>query len=302
MGCRCLPEANDRIKLWQNTIYLFHTYRSSQSKGFSGPFFQAGLSEYLIEAEFPFHDGIEIRVPDIIASGPSGWVCIELTGKTESKESQLSDYKQLDPRYVSSIHGLPEQSSIPDVLSSRLDPFHDGDFCQIAVRNKLLVQNAEKIQNLELRRCLLSAQKADFSRLPSIPISLVPESKHLEIRKGVVDILMLLFDEKCEGLTSEEIARKALDKLEKRTPDKKIKELAKKIEKELDIAVNEHLKGYLVHTKNRYNAGKKFWKYPASRQKITKLLIEWSTEPQAKLDNWWKKGSSNSHSAARKVE
>jgi len=269
--------------------------------GFVGPFYRAGLSEYVIEAEFPFHEGSETRVPDIIASGPSGWACVELTGKDESKESQLNDYKQLDPRYLSSVHGLPPQSGVPDTLSSRLDPFHDGEFCQLAVRSQLIIQNVDKIQNLKLRDCLLALQNIDLSRLPTIPVSLVPESKHLEIRKGIVDIMMLLFDEKCEGFTSEEIARKALDKLEARTPDKKITELANKIDRELQIAVKEHLKGYIEFKKNRYNAGKKFWKYPVSRQKITKLLLEWANEPQAKLDNWWKKGSNNNQLQSTKA-
>ena len=247
----------------------------------------------LLRPSFRFTRDRRLGCPILLRVALRGGHVSSLTGKDESKESQLNDYKQLDPRYLSSVHGLPPQSGVPDTLSSRLDPFHDGEFCQLAVRSQLIIQNVDKIQNIKLRDCLLEVQNIDLSRLPTIPVSLVPESKHLEIRKGIIDIIMLLFDEKCEGFTTDEIARKALDKLEARTPDKKITELANNIDRELQIAVKEHLKGYIEFKKNRYNAGKKFWKYPVSRQKITKLLLEWANEPQAKLDNWWKKGSNN---------
>lgn len=290
MGCRCLSEIENRILLWRNTIQLFHSYKSI---GFTGPFFQAGFKEYVIEADFPTEGKSEKKTPDIVTSGPSGWVCIELTGKDGSKESQLEEYTHLDPRFLDAIHGLPPQKDAADVISSRLDPFEDGNYCQITVRNQLSVKKTDNLNNQILRECLKKSNGIDLNRLPTIPISLVPESKNLEIRRGIIDIIMALFDEHCEGLTSQEIAIKALDRLEAKTPDLKIKELSNKIDKELQVAVNEHLKGYLQFNNNKYNAGKKFWKYPNSRQKIGRLLIEWATEPQTKLNNWWKKSPHN---------
>jgi len=126
-----LSEPDYRIALWRNTIQLFHEIKKPN---FIGTFKAAGFN-YVVDRPFLTRQG-EQRQPDIIASGETGWLVLELTANQKSKEAQLDKYKTIDPRYLGN-YGLFPHGSPPDVISSRFDFVDDGLFCQIFVKDFL---------------------------------------------------------------------------------------------------------------------------------------------------------------------
>ena len=79
MEWKFLPEPDYRIVLWRNTIQLFHEYRRLN---FVGPFKAAGFN-YVVDRPFLTRQG-EKRQPDIVASGETGWLVLELTTDQKS--------------------------------------------------------------------------------------------------------------------------------------------------------------------------------------------------------------------------
>ena len=90
---------------------------------------------YLIEPRFLTKRG-EDRTPDIAGSGENGWMILEITTQSGSKEPNLRSYLSIDPRYLTQ-HGLTTHDGQPDVMSSRLSFVDDGHFCQLIVRDRL---------------------------------------------------------------------------------------------------------------------------------------------------------------------
>ncbi len=177
-----LPETDYRINLWRNTIQLFHEIRRPH---FVGPFKAAGLN-YVVDRPFLTTQGNEQR-PDIVASGEGGWLILELTANLKSKKIQFDKYRMIDPRYLSS-YGLYPHENKPDIMSSRLTHIDDGSYCQILVKDFLVLKNEEYLDNQYLKDELIKAKGIDLRKLPEIPITLVPEmvKYHLEIRRGLI--------------------------------------------------------------------------------------------------------------------
>ena len=78
---------------------------------------------------------LEDSTPDIVASGESGSLIIQLTMNSGTKELKLTKYLSIDPRFLS-LHGLYSQDAPPDVISSRLSFIDDGPYGQLVVRDK----------------------------------------------------------------------------------------------------------------------------------------------------------------------
>jgi hypothetical protein len=172
---------NDRITLWRNTLQLFY---ESKRPNYIGPFKKAGLSQIVVDRYFMTTDKGSIK-PDIVSSGGSGWIALEITTRPESKENQLESYISIDPRDLSN-YGMEMQDGQPDVICSRLDPVQDGPYCQLILKDRLHFQNESCIKNERLRLALHEAEGMELYKLPSISITLVPEmaSKKKELRHG----------------------------------------------------------------------------------------------------------------------
>lgn len=294
MELRCLPKPrlDSRIRLWRNTVQLFHKTIKSD---FSGPFFTAGYRDYRIEPILLTDKGEE-KTPDIVAFDKTNdkWVCIELTNDSRnSKTGKLNEYHTLDSDRLSFIFGKNPCSSA-DVISSRLSWIDDGDHCQLIVNDILEVYKIEHIRDQKLRDALGAGNGKDLSHLPEIPISLVPESKSRhEIRRGLIDIIMLLFSPNCAGLSAYEITCIALERLEKRTSSARIKTLSKRIDGELKDLVETDLKGFLFRDKHGvYRAVKQPKDHPQTREMIAKRILTWATTKQTKItDPFTREGS-----------
>ncbi len=271
----CLPD--DRITLWRNTIQLFHQYNRP---AFVGPFRKAGF-RYRIEALMLTRSGEE-RTPDIVASSPEAWFALELTTNPSSKAPKLDSYKDIDPRYLSN-HGLQVVDQFPDTMSSRLSEVDDGTHCQIIVKDLLRVRKGEFLQGERLRSALAEADGTDLSRLPSIPISLLPEMKTREIRKGLVDIAMGLFAPNTEGKSPVDIVDEGLERLAPILNPKDKRRLITIVERELKSLVRL-MDGYLEYEDGIFRQTEKWKEHHTSREFIVAKLKQWTSRLTALED------------------
>ena len=275
-----LPELDDRIVLWRNTIQLFHRYDRLK---FVGPFKAIGLS-YVVERPFLTKQGEE-RKPDIVASGESGWMILDLTTRPKSKEPNLARYKAIDPRnlnqYVPNTH-----DSTPDILSSRLSFVDDGPYCQIIVKDILRVEKGGCLNNQDLKDALGRAKGSDLSKLPEIPVSIVPEMSSKEIRRGLVDIVLQLFEQNSDGKTALQLVEEGLERLVDRIGISERRSLQDKVENVMEDLIRNHLHDYLELKEGKYRATEKFKQHHKTMESITSKLRDWAATPQRTLDEF----------------
>lgn len=273
---RCLLSVDDRIKLWRNTLQLFY---ESVKPPFVGPLKKAGFSKVVIDRKFIKLDSGMVS-PDIVSSAEDGWAVLELTTRPISKEPKLSSYVSIDPRYLSN-YGLRTHTNTPDVISSRLDSTIDGPYCQLILRDSLKFQNESCIKNPKLRKALVEANGLDLRKLPNISIVLVPEmaSRSKELRRGIFEIVMQLFDIKCDGKTAEQIVKEGLDKIENSISQKDKNNLEKRIKIQMDVLVKEYLQDHLEFDEATgvYRTKNKTYLHPNTKGLIVKKMKEWAS-------------------------
>ena len=274
---------DNRILLWRNTLQLFRHYKNLN---FFGPFWKAGFSDFRIETPLYKKDTGEEQNPDIVTSNEEGWSIIEITGNGNSKSSILGSYLEIDSRSLSNfgLHSYGQQP--PDILSSRIQYVEDGPYCQMVVWDKFEVHKAEFLKNEALKKALIETVGTDLSRLPEISISFIPESKKYELRRGLVDIIMQIFDPNSNGKTAHQMAIEGLDKLNPYVPNPELEKLKNKISVLMDDLCNRELKDYLEKIDHRYMATDKYKKYPQTLKKVATILHDWAYSEQSELDQW----------------
>ena len=274
-----MSEDDHRIDLWRNTIQLFH---QSNRSHFIGPFKAAGFNKYIGEPYFISSESGNPLTPDIVASSDDGWLVLELTTRPGSKESQLESYKSIDPQDLKN-YGLHENFGNPDVIISRLSFIPDGPYCKISVKDHLEIQNEEYINNPLLKEELMKSNGADLRRLPSIPITLLPEMKPQEIRKGLISLVMQIFEPGSEGKTLVQLVDGGLERLQVRPAARS--QLIDKVKTEMTVLIKDFLSEYLIFENNHYNATDKFKYHYATLSHITQELNKWAgITPQQTLD------------------
>jgi hypothetical protein len=272
MGLRCLSNYDNRLTLWRNTIQLFH---KQVQVNFTGPFFTAGYKNYHVECPLSEQGTGKQRSPDIFVCGQSGWLVVELTFNDESKKGQLDDDKNLDPRSLSQ-YGCSIYPTAPDTMSSRLKFNNDAGHCQIVVRDVFDVKEEQFILDRQLRDSLVGMRGQNISRLPEIPFSLVPEMQHYEIRRGLVDIVLQLFNPNSQGKNPMQVCEDGLERLFDRTTSTTKQSLIDRIKREMESLMNGELAGYLEFKDGKYQTTKKFKDYPKTRQAIAVKLRNWA--------------------------
>lgn len=268
-----LPESDYRIVLWRNTIQLFHEYKRPN---FVGPFKAAGFN-YVVDRPFLTRQG-EKRQPDIVASGESGWMVLELTANQKSKELQLNKYRNIDSRYLGT-YGLFPHESPPDIVNSRLDLVDDGSYCQIFVKDFFDLKNEEQIVNQHLKTELIKAKEIslDLRKLPEIPITLLPEMKNQqEIRRGLIEIVMQLFAPNSVGKTPVQMVDEGLERLIDKIGVTEKHALMDRVKYQMDILIENHLSGYLEFKDNMYRATEKFKQHHKTMEYVASKLKEWA--------------------------
>jgi hypothetical protein len=243
--------------------------------------------DYVIEPLL-LNRNLEESTPDIVASGESGWLIIELTLNSGSKELKLKKYLSIDSRYLTQ-HGLHAQKAPPEVISSRLSFINDGPYGQLVVKDKLEFMKSEHIINHELRDALIATRGVDIRRLPSIPIVFLPEMRADEIRIGLIDTVMQLFKPRCEGKSLEKIVDEGLERLSGSVSITAKRNLANKVRDEMRSLVKDTLNGYLILDDNDgvYKSTDKFKRHPKTMERIALALRDWAgVGPQKTLDSF----------------
>jgi hypothetical protein len=273
---------SDRITLWRNTLQLFHKL-NKPAPGFIGPFKQVGFS-YIVERPVLTTDGKECS-PDIIASGKTGWVILELTTGLKSKEINLDKYNLIKPSELKRYR-LPEQTMAPDIICSRLESFEDGPYCKLIVKKNLLFENSCYMKNDELREVLSKSSGVDLSKLPEIPITILPEmvGKSRELRQALIDGVMQIFMPGSKGKTSNDLVIDGLERLYDLVGVTAITGLSNSVKNQMDILVNDFLEDYLeLDTETKaYRAKEDFTPHQKKLEHIHLKLKEWAglTIPQ----------------------
>jgi hypothetical protein len=242
---------------------------------------------YLIEPRFLTKKG-EDRTPDIVGSGKISWLVLEITTQSGSKEPNLRSYLSIDPRYLNQ-HGLIAHDGQPDVMSSRLSFVDDGPYCQLIVRDHLDVIKAEHIYNQSLKDALIESQGADLRRLPGIAITLLPEMRPQEIRRGLIDIVMHLFKPGSEGKSLINIVDEGLERLSGTVSVAAKSRLRDSVKREMDGLLKGALNGYLLYDEidGVYKSTDKFKPHPKTMERIALALKDWAgIGPQKTLDPW----------------
>jgi hypothetical protein len=274
--------------LWRNTLQLFN---ESRRPPYIGPFKKAGLTKVVVDRSFMTIDSSTAK-PDIVGSGVSGWVAIEITLRSESKESQLSSYASLDPRDLGK-NGLYLHTDAPDVISSRMEPITDGPYCQLILKDRLQFLNASCLKNLTLKDALLSANNLDLRKLPNISITLVPEmaSKGKEIRRGISDIVLQLFDANCDGKAVKEIVNQGLDKIADLISFTDQMGLESSVRVQMNILIKDHLSEYLEFDAEHdmYRAIEKKELRTNTKGLIAQKISDWATPPQTEISDFLNK-------------
>ena len=242
---------------------------------------------YLVEPRFLTRKG-EDRTPDLVGSGRTGWMVLEITTQAGSKEPNLRSYLSIDPRYLNQ-HGLTSHDGQPDVMSSRLSLVDDGPYCQLIVRDTLGVTKAENIYNQPLKDALINSQGADLRRLPGIAVTLLPEMRPQEIRRGLIDIVMHLFKPGSEGKSLINIVDEGLERLSGTVSVPAKSKLRDSVKREMDGLLKGALKGYLHYDEidGVYRSTDKFKPHPKTMERIALALRDWAgIGPQKTLDPW----------------
>lgn len=271
-----MAKLDRRLVLWRNTIALFHERNRPR---FVGPFREAGYA-YRVETHLSTRRTGEERSPDIVASGPSGWLVLELTCNDRSKEDQLDSYRQIDPRNLG-MYGLKVHQSAPDTICSRLSEIDDGKHTQIIVKDTVVVKKVDLLEDEKLKLALRNFSGTELTKLPTIPISLLPESKNHEVRRGLVDIVMQIFQPDSKGKTAHQMVEEGLDKLSDSVGAGKKTAMRTKVEKEIEVLMHHHLKDYLeLKDDGTYAPTDKFREHPKTLEWISSKLKEWANTTQ----------------------
>jgi len=277
-----LPEPDSRIVLWRNTIQSFHEYKRPK---FIGPFKAAKFS-YRVESLFLDSTNGKPLKPDIVASGKSGWFVLELTTSPNSKKQNLESYEAIDPRGLSQ-YGLITHPKKPDIIMSRLSKVDDGPYCQIFVKDYLKIENEDYIKNNLLKKSLINAKETDLTRLPNISITLLPEMKPMEIRRGLIEIVIQLFQPEGDGKTVVQIVDDGLDKLSDKIGTAARTQLIDKVNNEMKILIKDYLSEYLEFKENKYISTAKFKQHHKTMQYVVLKLGEWAgISGQTTLDDF----------------
>ncbi len=242
---------------------------------------------YVVEAQFLTKKG-EDRTPDIVGCGESGWLVVEITTQSGSKEPNLRSYLSIDPRYLAQ-HGLLTHGVQPDVISSRLSFVDDGPYCQLVVKDRLEVMKEEHIYNQSLKDALVKSRGSDLRKLPEIAITLLPEMRPLEIRRGLIEIVMQLLEPGCSGKNLVQLVDEGLERVSSTISVPAKSKLKDSVKREMDGLVKGVMKDYLFFddAEGVYRSTEKFKPHPKTMERIALALKDWAGfGPQKTLESF----------------
>lgn len=142
------------------------------------------------------------------------------------------------------------------------------------MKDKLEIQNEEYINNHVLRDELIKSKGLDLRRLPQITITLLPEMKSHEIRKGLINLVMQIFEPDSDGKTLVQLVDDGLERLQVRPAARS--QLIDKVRTEMNVLLKDFLSEYLILDNNRYKATDKFKHHYKTMSHIVSELNRWA--------------------------
>lgn len=271
MGLRCLPKpGEERLKVWRNTLQLFH-----KTHQFTGPFFQAHYQQYRLGPKILVKGGTNNKTPDLVSSNTEFWLIVELTYSEYSKEEALNNYSLLDGRSLSN-YGLDSHTEPPILICSRTKEADDGHFTQLLVKEKLEAIHLEFIKDPLLKGCLEEVQGFYLIKGQQIPITLLPEmNSDAEIRQGLLPGVLQLFMPGSTGKDGVMLCDEGLDRLADLIEHSDKTGLLKRIEQNMDVLIKNYLNNYLVYQDGKYQMNKRMKVHPSTMKAINDKLQEW---------------------------
>ena len=268
-----------RIVLWRRAIFLFRKFTGSE-----GPFHKAGFREFRIEQKIV---GLGESKPDIISwrsdggGGDQSVLIVELTLNAEKpKHDQLMRYLSLKPNQMNPL-GIT-MGGTPDIVvgvPERTDA--DPDFCHVVLGDSLSCEWQGRLHDGLLVESLNDSVGMDLIHAPSTPFSIVPESKFMEIRRGIAPIIMQRFAPSGGSFTAESVADEALDILGEHMDSRVRNELVKSVAVQIGILRDKYLKGYIESEGDVFvltEKGMAVHSSPQSMAKVSSQIGAWMYE------------------------
>jgi hypothetical protein len=148
------------------------------------------------------------------------------------------------------------------------------------------------MKNDALREVLLQSSGMDISKLPEIPITILPEmvGKSRELRQGLIDGVMQIFMPGGRGKTPNDLVIDGLERLYDLVGVTEITSLSNSVKSQMDTLIKDYLGDYLVldMETGAYRAKEDFTPHQKKLEHINLKLREWAgltTPQQTTLDS-----------------
>ena len=274
------------LTLWNNVLLQFH-----KSKRYESMFFNAGYKTYKIGPNVHAMSG-ETCTPDIISCKENGdWLIVELSLQKNDKEgkknSKLGTYTTINPRSLN-IHGLVAVGK-PNLIYGTDKLNNDITFCQGVFVDEFDCKDEEKLIDSNLRDRIKKQKGAALLNLPRLSFSIVPESAsdQLELKRGLIVPIKMLFKPHCGDMTVEQIVLFCLGELADAVSPEDLLILKKNIIPLLGD-LGKLLEGYITFSEKTgvisANDSVKNGLSSVAMEKIGNKLKKWSTTTQSRID------------------
>ncbi|MEA5036868.1 hypothetical protein SDC9_34970 [bioreactor metagenome] len=244
-----------RRNTWRNTLQLFHKYR----KNFTGPFYESGYRNYVLESGVTHCETGKDLIPDILAwdKNRKKLLIVEITNNKDEikKTDQMRDFKDKIDIASLSVYGIPSgmDPELNTILS--VDKQHNNsNYCQVMVDDIFYLKADENLSDPLLKENLINTCGQSLNKLPEIKVSLLPEMKAGEIRYGLSGIITKIFQPENPGYTSKELADIGLDEFVNKFSPNSRKTLADKITNQMNALVEKYLPDYIECENRKYRA------------------------------------------------
>lgn len=277
---RYLTESH--LELWRKAVFLFR----KQAKQ-SGPFANCGYTQYLIEYQTESNEIDIVSWNPLKSDSSTPYYAIELTtNPNPDKHKQLKAYSEIDPAEFYRVGIQSKSSPIAILITSSYVENHEP-YCQLVLNDCVVAHNLDELDNPDLKYEL--SKQIDLTHSPQTSFTIVPESKNVELRLGLIDSIMSVFSPKYESFTAEMITNMALDYIADNIDLKKKKSLVKRVSTMLYELSQKQLKEYVQFQNGIYTPtekGRKMITYPNSREAFQSRLKEWAKGNNTTIDDW----------------
>ena len=157
-----------------------------------------------------------------------------------------------------------------------------------------MVIKEEHIYNQTLKEALINSRGADLRRLPAISITLLPEMRPLEIRRGLIDLVLQLFEPGSSGKSLVQLVDEGLERLSETISVPAKSKLRDSVKREMDGLAKGPMNGYLFfdETERVYKSTEKFKPHPKTMERIALALKDWAGIGLQKTLDYWTTHSS----------